>query len=655
MQSCIPECTEDIWSCGDWGACSVSGNQTRICTKTKDCLLIDTPSPITIQPCTYIPPVCASWTYSTWSSCSSSGTQTRNIISSSPSNCTGGSPILSQSCNYIPPCTTNNWSCNNWSDCSIDGIQIRTCDKNPNCQGGVASPATKQSCSYVPACTPNNWSCGSWSNCAADSTQTRRCSKIGKCEGGVQSPSTAQSCVLLCTAKAYSCTSWSVCSQDGVQTRTCNKAINCEGGTPPPDTSQKCTPPCDADIWSCGDWSVCSPNGIQTRSCKRTYDCPSAETPPPTTSQYCQTSQTLLPQPPSQDNFQNSQDTDLIVQATVKLACYKDRYNLDGVGSGTVISQDGVILTNRHVVEGTIGCWVGFQNSIDDALPDYREIADISKISADQNLDVALLKIRKNGNQTYQWMNITSGSNYKFRLKERIYVYGYPVYLSEEKQKTMSYKDQESRLLYSNMTATDGLYGGNYANIFIKTGAKIEPGNSGGGAYSENGSFIGMPTAGLKGELESLGLVLTSQKINQWINNSRIAINNLGSTISPVLQKVSLENTKFVFLDVSNAKVNIYSDKSKKTLLPNNPETIQKFSKPVFQISNIDGSEITGYYMYFGTNINADPVKKGKLIKKSEYTPSTITQKGVYYFIFRAKNKNGNVSESVITEYRYKK
>lgn len=40
---------------------------------------------------------CTSWVYTDWGSCSN-GTQTRSVVSSSPSDCTGGSPTLSQNC-----------------------------------------------------------------------------------------------------------------------------------------------------------------------------------------------------------------------------------------------------------------------------------------------------------------------------------------------------------------------------------------------------------------------------------------------------------------------------------------------------------------------------------------------------------------------------
>ncbi|MDP3057375.1 MAG: carboxypeptidase-like regulatory domain-containing protein [bacterium] len=52
---------------------------------------------------------CVSWTYSDWSGCSV-GQQTRTIISSSPSGCSGGSPILSQTCSSgggLPPAAYN--------------------------------------------------------------------------------------------------------------------------------------------------------------------------------------------------------------------------------------------------------------------------------------------------------------------------------------------------------------------------------------------------------------------------------------------------------------------------------------------------------------------------------------------------------------------
>ena len=59
--------------------------------------------------------ICTAWTYSSWSNCLNNH-QTRSVLSASPTNCTGGSPVLSQSCQFnngggggapvTPPVTT---------------------------------------------------------------------------------------------------------------------------------------------------------------------------------------------------------------------------------------------------------------------------------------------------------------------------------------------------------------------------------------------------------------------------------------------------------------------------------------------------------------------------------------------------------------------
>ncbi|MGC2062521.1 MAG: hypothetical protein WA610_06050, partial [Thermodesulfovibrionales bacterium] len=50
---------------------------------------------------------CSSFTYSAWGACPSNNTQTRTVASSSPTGCTGGTPLLTQICNYVPPTPGN--------------------------------------------------------------------------------------------------------------------------------------------------------------------------------------------------------------------------------------------------------------------------------------------------------------------------------------------------------------------------------------------------------------------------------------------------------------------------------------------------------------------------------------------------------------------
>jgi len=471
-QSCTPACTANDYSCGDWSSCSVSGNQTRTCNKTSNC---DggVQMPAISQSCTYTPPVCNSWTYSSWSDCQNNGTQTRTIINSSPDGCSGGNPVLTQSCSYIPFCTLSDYSCGNWSACSQNGRQTRACDKIKNCQDGAVSIATSQSCTYTPACISFYYS------------------------------------------------SWSECSQDGKQTRniTSKYPSNCEGGVSP-QTTQSCTPPCSADTWTCGSWGECSLSGIQSRSCTKTFDCPNVQTAPPITDQYCEPPSRPTPQTPpgGTDEILNQ---DSIIKSSVKLLCPVDAQRASQ-GSGTVIDPSGIILTNKHVIAGTLGCLVGFINDFNDE-PYFgeRQIADIFKVSSNQ--DVAILKIRNPQNKRLTGIDITKG-NSNLRLGTKITIYGYPAKFG------------------TNITYTSGDFSGTDGN-YLKTTAILEYGNSGGGAYLKDGTFIGIPSAVVKGELNALGYILSINTINSWLGNSSMTYggtsNNNYSRVS-VLEDIDL-------------------------------------------------------------------------------------------------------------------
>ncbi|MBU1289877.1 trypsin-like peptidase domain-containing protein [Patescibacteria group bacterium] len=454
-QSCTPACTANDYSCNDWSSCSVSGDQTRTCNKISNC---DggVQMPETLQSCTYVPPICNSWTYSVWSDCQTDGTQTRTITNSSPDNCVGGNPVLTQNCNYIPFCTIDDYSCGDWSACSQGGNQTRACDKIKNCQDGAVSITTNQSCTYAPDCILFRYS------------------------------------------------SWSECSQDGKQTRsiTSRYPSNCEGGVSS-QTTQSCTPPCNADTWICGSWGECSLSGIQSRDCTKTFDCLNVQTASPITAQYCEPpSRPMSQTPPSGTDEILNQDT--IIKSTVKLLCPVDNYRASQ-GSGTVIDSTGTILTNKHVIAGTLGCFVGFIDDFNDE-PYFgdKHIADIIKISSTQ--DVAILKMRNPKNMRLSYVDTTKGS-VNFTLGTKITTYGYPAKFGTK------------------ITYTSGDFSGTEGS-YLKTTAILEYGNSGGGAYLKNGTFIGIPSAVVKGQLNAMGYLLSIDVIKAWLNDSTVASGN---------------------------------------------------------------------------------------------------------------------------------
>ena len=92
------------------------------------------------------------------------------------------------------------------------------------------------------------------------------------------------------------------------------------------------------------------------------------------------------------------------------------------------------------------------------------------------------------------------------------------------------------------VTYTSGDFSGTDGN-YIKTTAILEYGNSGGGAYLKDGTFIGIPSAVVRGELNALGYILSINTINSWLGNSSITYggtNNNYSRVS-VLEDIDLK------------------------------------------------------------------------------------------------------------------
>lgn len=161
-----PQTTCTSWTFGYWSDC-INGYQTRDLVESFPAGCTGG-SPILSQSCQVSNPsaTCTSWTYGDWSSCSG-GYQTRSVISSSPSGCTGGNPVLGQSCQAAggggssggsasagqaaaPSCSS--WTYSAWSGCSNNYQTRSVISSSPSgCTGG--SPLLSQSCQSVIATT----------------------------------------------------------------------------------------------------------------------------------------------------------------------------------------------------------------------------------------------------------------------------------------------------------------------------------------------------------------------------------------------------------------------------------------------------------------------------------------------------------------------
>lgn len=159
-------------------------------------------------------------------------------------------------------------------------------------------------------------------------------------------------------------------------------------------------------------------------------------------------------------------------------------------GSGTIISPDGLILTNAHVVLPAVDNPVDLLTIAptlqDDRKPDPAYIAQV--VQADTGLDLAVIKIISdlNGNPldagTLNFPAIEIGDSDRLSLGDALTILGYPGIGGD----TITLTSGE----VSGFTAEAGY--GNRA--FIKTSAAIAGGNSGGLAADETGALVGIPT-----------------------------------------------------------------------------------------------------------------------------------------------------------------
>jgi len=442
-------------------------------------------------------------------------------------------------------------------------------------------------------CVASDWKCGSWSICGVDGTQTIECNLTTDCENPeAVKPNLIQSCIPQCREDKWKCGDWSSCSENRNQTRICIKEYDCPlVDSTSPATTQSCTytPACSADIWQCGSWGTCSPQGVQTRSCNKIYDCPSAETATPTTSQYCQATNT------SPSNTNNEPATNInrsqILKATVKLICPIDKES-GWQGSGTIIDQYGTILTNRHVVDGSIGvCRVGFINSEGD-IPNFSEIADVKKVSSDQSLngDMAILKIRNNPNKKFTAIDISLGNNDNLKSGNYILPFGYP--------KEADFGEA--------ITFTEGPYSGRGTSViigrykydvskFFKTTAVIEHGSSGGGAYQKStGYYMGIPTLGF----EKVNYILTVNYIKQWINsfdkNYNVVNNNFSYLDNYYTNTIPIDNINLNTLKMKDSSDNSLNQVSSESSASESEIVIQEEKNLITKIDNSISKRVSG-------------------------------------------------------------
>jgi Do/DeqQ family serine protease len=143
-------------------------------------------------------------------------------------------------------------------------------------------------------------------------------------------------------------------------------------------------------------------------------------------------------------------------------------------GSGVIISKDGYIVTNNHVIKDA--------DKIDVILNNNKRTYSAKLVGADPNTDLALIKI-----DAKELQSITFGNSDNLRTGEWVLAVGNPFNLTSTV--TAGIVSAKGRNINVNQNAQFPI------ESFIQTDAAINPGNSGGALVNLNGELIGINTA----------------------------------------------------------------------------------------------------------------------------------------------------------------
>ena len=186
-----------------------------------------------------------------------------------------------------------------------------------------------------------------------------------------------------------------------------------------------------------------------------------------------------------------------------------------GLGSGVIVSSDGYILTNNHVVEKS--------SDIRVMLADKRQFPG-KVVGTDPQTDIAVVKIAATGLPT-----ITMGDSSTLQVGDYAFAIGNPFGVGET-----------ATMGIISATGRNGLDIEDYED-FIQTDASINPGNSGGPLLNARGEMIGINTAILSGNSggnQGIGFAIpvnmAKYVMNEILKNGKVIRGYIGIGIQEV-------------------------------------------------------------------------------------------------------------------------
>ncbi len=191
-----------------------------------------------------------------------------------------------------------------------------------------------------------------------------------------------------------------------------------------------------------------------------------------------------------------------------------------GLGSGVIITKDGYILTNHHVIDGAEEIKIEMTNN---------QGFDAKLIGDDPRSDLAVLKINSN-----DLPMLTLGDSDRVRVGDIALAVGNPLGIGQT----------VTAGIISAKGRTTGLSDGSFES-FLQTDAPINQGNSGGALVATSGELIGInsqivsPTGGNIGIGFAIPANMARSVAEQLIKSGKVRRGSLGVTIQPLTSEMA--------------------------------------------------------------------------------------------------------------------
>ncbi|MBO4447717.1 MAG: trypsin-like peptidase domain-containing protein, partial [Bacteroidales bacterium] len=197
-----------------------------------------------------------------------------------------------------------------------------------------------------------------------------------------------------------------------------------------------------------------------------------------------------------------------------------------GSGSGVIISPDGYIVTNNHVVQNASKIEITLNNN---------KTYEAKVIGTDPATDVALIKIEATGLPTIEFADSD-----RLRLGEWVLAIGSP--LGEELRSTIT-----AGIVSAKGRSISGYTGEFKIESFIQTDAAVNPGNSGGALVNKAGQLVGINTAIVSqtGAYSGYSFAVPSNIVRKIVSDlidfGSVKRARLGVSMSPITEKKASE------------------------------------------------------------------------------------------------------------------